>query len=78
MRVLYLILGYFCLPFRFGNSVQLDSPVSDPPLLDSESVPAGFTPEGVDIEAAHQTLKPYSSGSFNGFAGTLGTNRLQH
>ena len=39
---------------------------------------ARFAPEGINVKEAHQTFKTVSAGSFNVFAGALGTNRLRH
>ena len=41
-------------------------------------MPARFAPEGINVKEAHQTFKTVSAGSFNVFAGALGTNRLRH
>src|SRR5262245_42067045 len=68
MCVLYLLRDCFCPPFPFSNSIQFDSRVSEPPLHASESVPASFAADVVDVTDAHQKRKRYSSGSFNGFA----------
>ena len=52
--------------------------VCDTPLQESESVPAGFTPEGIDVKEAYQTFGTDTMGSSNKFAGAPGTNRLRH
>jgi hypothetical protein len=70
--------GLILPPFPSNVLVQLDSGICDAPLHDSESVPARFAPEGINVEDAHQTFKTDSTDSFNEIAGTLGTSRLRH
>jgi hypothetical protein len=52
--------------------------VCDAPLQESESVPAPFAPEGINVKEAYQMFRTDTTGSSNVFARAPGTNRLRH
>ena len=58
--------------------VYLDLCICDPPLLESEPVPARLAPKGINVKEAQQPFKTVSTDPFNVVAGTLGTNQLRH
>jgi hypothetical protein len=60
LRVLFHLVD-FSLPL----AVNLDLRICDPPLQESESVPARLAPKGINVKKAYQTFRTDPTDSFN-------------